>query len=325
MVTHFLYDITHFDSKFFETLKDLTFKPGFLSKEYMKGKRASYLHPVKMYVFTSAVFFLLFFSLFSAEETFKVNSPEDMTGLERLKELESIEKDIRKDSLLSEQERVKKLAKLEQMRDTTQPLTWKDFAEVEGAMMKVNMTGVWDKYKTVGQYDSAQKALPKAERDGWFKSRLARKEISINLKYGNDPKGAAQKLGQNVLYRLPYMLFVSLPLFAFILQLLYIRRKQFYYADHGVFTIHLYIFSFILLLVVFGLDELRDITGWGFINFVMVILFLGLNVYLYKAMRVFYGQRRLKTFIKYLLTALFSLLMMIVLLAIFFFFSAYDL
>ena len=63
MVIHFFYDITHFDSKFFETLKDLVTKPGFLSKEYMKGRRASYLHPVKMYVFTSAVFFLRFTSL----------------------------------------------------------------------------------------------------------------------------------------------------------------------------------------------------------------------------------------------------------------------
>src|SRR6185503_21178833 len=66
MFTHFFYDITHFDSKFFETVKDLAFKPGFLSKQYMLGRRASYLHPVKMYVFTSAIFFLLFFSFFSS-------------------------------------------------------------------------------------------------------------------------------------------------------------------------------------------------------------------------------------------------------------------
>jgi len=64
LLTHFFNDITHFDGKFFITLKDLLFKPGFLSKEYMIGRRASYLNPVRMYVFTSAIFFLLFFFFF---------------------------------------------------------------------------------------------------------------------------------------------------------------------------------------------------------------------------------------------------------------------
>ena len=68
MFTHFFYDITHFDGSFFVTLKDLLFKPGFLSKEYMLGRRKKYLHPVRMYVFTSAVFFLVFFSLFYVSE-----------------------------------------------------------------------------------------------------------------------------------------------------------------------------------------------------------------------------------------------------------------
>jgi hypothetical protein len=68
MFTHFFYDITHFDGSFFVTLKDLLFKPGFLSREYMLGRRKKYLHPVRMYVFTSAVFFLVFFSMFYVSE-----------------------------------------------------------------------------------------------------------------------------------------------------------------------------------------------------------------------------------------------------------------
>ena len=61
LITHFFYDITHFDGKFFSTLKYLAFKPGFLSAEYVKGRRASYLNPIRMYVFTSAIFFIIFF------------------------------------------------------------------------------------------------------------------------------------------------------------------------------------------------------------------------------------------------------------------------
>ena len=61
LISHFINDVTHFDGKFFSTLKDLLFKPGFLSTEYMKGRRASYLNPVRMYLFTSFIFFLIFF------------------------------------------------------------------------------------------------------------------------------------------------------------------------------------------------------------------------------------------------------------------------
>jgi hypothetical protein len=118
------------------------------------------------------------------------------------------------------------------------------------------------------------------------------------------------------------MLFVSLPLFALILKLVYIRRKQFYYADHGVFTIHLYIFTFLVLTVIFSLDKLDDLLRRDLFTWVNFILFLGLFFYLYKAMRRFYGQRRAKTFVKFLIITVFSLLMMLLLLVLFMFFSA---
>ena len=327
MVIHFLYDITHFDSKFFETLKDLIFKPGFLSREYMAGRRARYLHPVKMYVFTSAIFFLLFFSVFSAGNAIQINSPETVSGERRLQSLAVIESELLKDSVKAKTDSVtmRKLRKIEQMRDTSKVVSWGDFADLDDDSTVLDISGSADKYQSVEQYDSAQKRLPDSLRDGWALSRLIRKEININKKYGRNPEAAFEKLIENVLHRLPYMLFISLPLFALILQLLYIRRRNFYYADHGVFTIHLYIFSFILLAVVFGLNELREYTGWGILGWIMGFLFVGLNIYLYKAMRRFYGQRRFKTFIKYLMTAFFSLLMMLILFVLFFFFTAIDL
>ncbi len=68
LITHFFRDVTHFDGKFFTSLKDLILKPGFLSKEYMVGRRANYLNPVRTYLFTSAIFFLIFFSLYKINE-----------------------------------------------------------------------------------------------------------------------------------------------------------------------------------------------------------------------------------------------------------------
>ena len=62
LMNHAVSDYFHFDDKFFNTLKPLLFKPGKLTNEYMAGKRASYLHPVKMYIFISFIYFVLLFS-----------------------------------------------------------------------------------------------------------------------------------------------------------------------------------------------------------------------------------------------------------------------
>ena len=84
LTKHFVYDIFHFDGKFFETVKHLFFKPGFVAKQYVNGKRASHLDPIRMYLFVSAVFFLFFFSF--AKPDFKVTkTPEPfLTNAERV-------------------------------------------------------------------------------------------------------------------------------------------------------------------------------------------------------------------------------------------------
>src|ERR1700741_2998088 len=61
MMEHTVSDYFHFDHLFFHTLKPLLFKPGYLTVEYVAGRRAQYLHPVKMYIFISIVYFLLLF------------------------------------------------------------------------------------------------------------------------------------------------------------------------------------------------------------------------------------------------------------------------
>lgn len=320
MVTHFFNDITHFDGSFFTTAKDLLFKPGFLSKEYMSGKRVKYLHPVRMYVFTSAIFFLLFFGFFSGSDSININSDSKITGKERLEVIEKLEKEYANDESKKDI-----LQRLQVLKDTTQEISVADLPLFLRDFTALNITGEGKKYQSVKEYDSIQKILPAGEKDGWFRSRIVRKEISLNIKFGSDPSAASKKLGDSVLHKLPYLLFVSLPLFALILRLVYIRRKQFYFADHGIFTIHLYVFTFILLLAVFCLNSLESLTHLGIIDYFIAALFILLTIYLYKAMRYFYGQGPLKTLAKLILVFILSIVLMVVLFAFFFIFSAFTL
>ncbi len=318
MVTHFFYDITHFDSNFFHTVHHLVLKPGFLSQEYMLGRRASYLHPVKMYVFSSAIFFLLFFSLFKPGDNLRIDFNKSLTPEERTEYINILEKELKQDT-----GNIQLRQALVTAKDLNIRLVSDSLYKSEWENGSISFNGA--KYRSFFAYDSVENTLPPNKKDGWIVRRLVKKQIEIDEKYKENPKEALKKLIESLLHRLPYMLFISLPLFAFILKLVYIRRKQFYFADHAVFTIHLYVFTFILLMVVFGLGKLQDATGWGLINLLLFILFLFLFFYLYKAMRKFYGQKRGKTFLKFLFVGILSLIMMAILFAMFMFFSAVTL
>ncbi len=316
MFVHFFNDITHFDGKFFTTLKDLLFKPGFLSREYMLGKRVRYLHPVRLYIFTSAVFFLLFFSFFGINTHLNLNEP--ISREDRLETLDNLQAMYHRDT--SNHFLKAATARFE---DTTRPITRREsMALYSPGPSVVELNG--RAYESIRQYDSIQRVLPDSSRDGWIMRGITRQLLHLNEKFSADPEEAVDKFSEVILHRLPYMLFVSLPLFALLLKLVYFRRKEYYYADHGVFTIHLYVFTFILMALVFALDKIKNLTHIQSINWLVVGLFLLDLFYLYKAMRYFYQQKRAKTILKFILLTISSLLMIITLLALFIFFAAFT-
>jgi len=62
-----------FDTRFVRTLRPLIRRPGFLTEEYLAGRRASYVHPFKLYFAFSLVFFLAF--AFSDYAVIRANEP----------------------------------------------------------------------------------------------------------------------------------------------------------------------------------------------------------------------------------------------------------
>ncbi len=293
LVTHFFSDITHFDGKFFVTVKDLFIKPGFLSEEYIQGRRISYLDPIRMYIFTSAIFFLIFFSM--------INVKNIHFGSEAEKE---IKPDTELHDLLSKAKNAKDSADILKIQRVIEAIP-KDF---DSSKTHVNTKFSLNKseYASVAAYDSSEKALPAALRDNWLKRRITLKTIELNDRYKNEKGNLIRELISNYIHNCPKVLFISLPLFALLLKLLYIRRKQFFYVDHGIFALHLYIFSFLILLILFGIGELRTDTGWNWLNWITGALIIYMLIYYYKAMRRFYGQGRWKTVLKYILLFILS-------------------
>lgn len=368
LVSHFFNDITHFDGKFFSTVKYLITKPGFLSAEYLKGRRAGYLHPIRMYVFTSAFFFIIFFWLFNPEQMIK-GSKDHNEQLEELTEAstslkEKLAKTVNAEekaavqrALVHTDAHVQQLQLLvsEEDREDAVKLAHKQLLpDSVRAKVKANRLpgpGLVDKalntdsvggvkitksnradngfikfnnkeldYYSQAAYDSVQKELPASMRDGWFVRAMSHKAILYSKKWKNDKKEGIALFMEKFMHNLPQAMFVSLPAFALLLLLLYNRRK-FYYADHGIFAIHLYCAVFIILLVIFAFNKLKDASGWQWLGIISTILSLGIFFYLYKAMRIFYGQPRGKTLLKFVLLVVFAGILFMALTTLFFFLS----
>lgn len=79
-VSEFLTGMFNLDSKIFRTLKLLFFKPGKLSKEFIEGRRNSYIPPVRLYLIGSLIYFTVS-SFFSdpIQFTNDINSSADST------------------------------------------------------------------------------------------------------------------------------------------------------------------------------------------------------------------------------------------------------
>lgn len=322
VIKHFFYDITHFDSKFFNTVKYLIGRPGLLPKEYMIGRRASYLNPIKMYVFTSAVFFIIFFSLFTA----------DRLGLKKADFGKAV------NSLNISLAAAKKIA-LDSARTREDSIDVERTFERVGvpAASKVKFNNPKNKnitvslmnspYKTRREYDSVQKILPLSKKDGWFKRKVHYRSIELNNRVKEDLGALLQDGIDQFIHLFPYLLFVSLPLYALFLKLLYIRRKQFYYVNHGIFLIHLYIFTFLWLLVFIGLFELNKTInsgGIGWIAFLQAALVVYGIYYAFRAMHKFYGQGVGKTFVKFILLNILAFMSLLMLFILFFILTVFK-
>lgn len=257
LVQHFVADVVHYDSQFLKTLKYLLFRPGKLTGEYFAGRRVAYVNPIKLYIFISFVFFLVY----------ALTHP------------------------VSHEENGQKGLNIQ--------LTKEDSAE-----LAQNPLDDFRKYKSVKEYDSVQASLPPGERHGFWKRLSVRRSVYF-LTTGNLNESFAELFSHN----LPKLMFILLPLFALLMKLMY-GKKQWYYADHAIFSLHVHCFSFVLLLVTLMLDRW---LGGQFTSVGVVIIVL----YLIQALKYVYRQSFAKSLLKGLLLSVSYTFVMFVVFAAF--------
>lgn len=317
LIAHFIGDLLHFDGKFFTTLRRLFFKPGFLPKEYIEGKRKKNVDPIKMYIFTSAIFFTLFFLFLDTSKDLTFNVTGKLDKNQRDSVIHKIKEELKNDTASAAL-----LKKRALFSDSTKEVSFENLAEINKELSIINLTS--KNYNTKEEYDAMQHTLAVEERDGWVKRIWMYKEMEVNEKFRQDGKLVIKSLIEVFLHKLPILLFISLPLFAFALKILYIRRKKFFYVDHGIFSLYQYVFSLSIFFLILALSKLNKVLQSGIIKFMLFSLVLYWIYYLYKALRIFYEQGKGKTILKMMLLFFFGLMINIFLFAIFFFFSIFQ-
>jgi len=242
----------NWDSKFFATLGLLISKPWRLTNEFLGGKRVRYVHPARLYLLASILFFFAV--------TYWVKSahldPKNLTPQARAE----IETDLEKKNLTPEQRaNVEKALKI--LPPETADKIEQAIKRKETPAEAPKMEDVPDKRpeakkpdRPLLELDSTDSASPPNRFEKWIEGRAKEKlgERGTNL----------QLFLITMVSNLPYMVLCCIPLFAFVLKILYLRKRVFY-IDHLVYALHIHTFAYlaIMLIVLATLGLNRTVPG----------------------------------------------------------------
>lgn len=305
LFVHFFEDLTHYENSFWKTIRNLIFKPSSLTKEYLSGKRMSYLAPIRLYIFISFVTFFVMSIVPENENNETVNVKNNFSGnkyydhdakMKEAKKIDSLE--IKKDSIAADNF-IKSLEK-------KGFLNKKEVDSIQKEM-EISRKKKWNEelivnigYASIEEMDSIQKFAKEEDKLGDFYYWLNKKFILAQK--GKTQKEVKEKFQDAFFKNIPKALFIYMPLFAFVLWL-FQDKKRWYYFDHGIFTLHYFSFLLLASLIMelysyfFGLagENVFFQSIVGILDFIVIVYML---YYFFPAHHRFYGQSRAITIFK---------------------------
>ncbi|NOX70125.1 MAG: DUF4286 family protein [Gammaproteobacteria bacterium] len=264
-------DLLELDSRIWQTLIPLAIRPGQLTRDYLRGRRARFMPPFRTYLVLSVLFFLVAF--FDPQETL---------------------------SILFEAEPAASPAQVEEGALTRQEF----FDELADRTETSSHGGVKFSLDGIDVGESCQlDDFDESEMPAWLGRRLTKERLKVMCdrmiaQDGAGLRGFADKMLENV----PAGLFILLPLMALILNILYPLSKR-YYVEHLLFVIHYHAFFFLALITqilslrlaaLIGLSERVD-------KAIVSVFSIYIVVYLYRAMRRVYEQGHWATVPKFII------------------------
>jgi hypothetical protein len=255
-------DLTHADSRLWRTLIALLFRPGYLTREFLEGRRASYLPPVRLYLVVSVIFFVI------AGLHSRMSNP----GV------------ILSDNGKSFQYRV-----VPSGRSSGPGVLGDKPAGGAGASGAGAALAGAASTPAERQRICRQSEIYIEQRGGWLASWGPRAAQSCLAAVAT---GGVERLNEAVEHNLERAMFLFLPLLALIMKLLYLKPPR-YYVEHLLFFLHSHAFVFVFL----AASALLNITtsSAAVLGPVDTAITIYIPIYFYRAMRRVYGQGRWRT------------------------------
>jgi len=313
VIADLLDEFLNWDSKFFATIALLIFKPWRLTNEFLAGKRVRHVNPLRLYLLASILFF--FAVNFGTKG---INFDASKLGPKDRAELEA---DLKNTDLPPEaREKLEELLRQSSPSPAPLPLTRETSATAaptaSPAMASPQPAGTANgqkKYGKLGErpfvaFDDAKSTTP-FER--WIEARAKEKMGEHGTKMG--------LFIATLFSNLPYMMLCCIPLFAFVLKILYIRRRIFY-IDHLIYALHIHTFFYtavmLIVLATIGLNRFVPgaIAGWT-----IALLWIAFVTQIFLSIRYVYRQGWFLSIFKFFFGGFVYLMVLVFALAITFF------
>ncbi len=273
LVNEALDDVFSLNSRMWKTLVAILFRPGFLTNEYLRGRRVSYVQPVRLYFITSISFFLMlsivnFFSPPLTVNALAVEVQSETTAQAG----QTIE---------PKQSSGVDLPPGQTQIDSNQP------SDLDQTLANI------DKSFADGDFDMGLASISQ-EKETKIKALL---QAQIKKAVVLADQGSGQ-LVATFLQIAPPIIFCLLPLFALLLKILYMFRGV-YYTEHFIYAVHNHCFVYLTLLFY----TLAEISLRGFPSIaggLTIVVSIWMPTYLWISMKRVYGQGRFFTTLKFI-------------------------
>lgn len=285
---HFVQDIFHYDGKWWHTLRGLIRKPGLVAAEYLDGKRVINIQPIRFYILTSTVFFLLLFYIVQPPKESGNHNPV----VELNKRMYFLKKEKKERAIKGDTIEINALIESLQCQiDSISP-------------PEADTSSVNDLKLSLGSEESNTNDLDSA---GWFErlalTKLEERRKEVEEKNPGDSGAGWLDFLMELFHKLPQFIFLSLPFFAFFLKLLYFNSPRKLYVEHLIFSFYQYSYLYFLLTCYFLVSWMADKAGnetlTDIVDYLNTLLILYLFIYLALAMKRFYGGRKRYLILKY--------------------------
>lgn len=286
-LTDFLDNTICWDNKLLRTLEPLFKQPGFLTREFMAGRRVRYVHPLRLFLFTSAVCLALL--QFNHDHLNNAETPGKSATTGNSRDFQWVSSDD-----------PEPLIKAAPTPDASLPLatatpTAADKDEDEDAAGKIARNAI--KLALAGDAGKAGGAGREAGKTADEMGRRIGKALEAKIARAGGNRELNKKISEGVQQKLSWVALALLPVFAMGLRAVYWRHDSYYFV-HLIFSLHYHTFLLLFWTAYSWLGT--GLHSFIFLNDLSGLFLLLVPVYLFVALRQVYGGSAYRTWIKVL-------------------------